>query len=382
MRLSLAVVISAAFSITPIHPAAKAETPAVVHQPEYTVDGNHIKRDGQTLTLHGVNWFGFDGESHVIGGLWLRTLPDMIRQMQSLGIDAVRLPICPASLSEAPVTSVNYYINPQLQGLNARQTLLAVSRSFDTAGISILLDYHTTDCSTISPLWYSANHSEAQWIAELDDATKLLSILPHFIGVDLHNEPFGATWGTGNPATDWNLAAERAGYSVLSVDPRILIVVEGIYENPLCSSNYDHFWGGNLEPERCAPIRLPANKTVLSAHIFGTDISDPFYYKSQNFPDNLPTVWDQQFGSLSPDHALLIGEWGGKMGTDGGNPKDLVIQKAFTSYLSKRGICSGFYWSWGPNSRDTGGLLENDWQMLSPIKVNVLQRYFSDCPSN
>ena len=32
------------------------------------------------------------------------------------------------------------------------------------------------------------------------------------IGFDLHNEPHGsATWGDNNTATDWRLAAERAG---------------------------------------------------------------------------------------------------------------------------------------------------------------------------
>ena len=45
---------------------------------------------------------------------------------------------------------------------------------------------------------------------------------PAVIGADLHNEPHGsATWGDGNPATDWRLAAERAGNAILAANPEL-----------------------------------------------------------------------------------------------------------------------------------------------------------------
>jgi aryl-phospho-beta-D-glucosidase BglC (GH1 family) len=40
------------------------------------------------------------------------------------------------------------------------------------------------------------------------------------IGADLHNEPHGsACWGCGDNATDWRLAAERAGNAIHTVNP-------------------------------------------------------------------------------------------------------------------------------------------------------------------
>ena len=37
------------------------------------------------------------------------------------------------------------------------------------------------------------------------------------VSTDLHNEPHGpATWGDGNTANDWRLAAERAGNAILA----------------------------------------------------------------------------------------------------------------------------------------------------------------------
>src|SRR5580700_10814205 len=51
---------------------------------------------------------------------------------------------------------------------------------------------------------------------------------PYVIGVDLRNEPRGtATWG-GSASTDWHAAAQRGGDAVQTVDPNLLVFVEGI----------------------------------------------------------------------------------------------------------------------------------------------------------
>jgi endoglucanase len=46
-------------------------------------------------------------------------------------------------------------------------------------------------------------------------------------------------------------------------------------------------------------------------------------------------------------------------------------------YLVERRVTSAFYWSWNPNSRDTGGLLQDDWQTVWPDKLALLQRLWS-----
>ena len=73
------------------------------------------------------------------------------------------------------------------------------------------------------------------------------------IGVDLHNEPHGkATWGSGDPATDWRLAAEKAGNAILAANPNLLIIVEGIEQY----KGDWYWWGGNLMGARADPVRL------------------------------------------------------------------------------------------------------------------------------
>ncbi len=68
------------------------------------------------------------------------------------------------------------------------------------------------DCNAQSDLWYTGSYSENQWIADLKTLASRYANVSNFIGLDLKYEPHGmATWGTGNTATDWDLAAARAG---------------------------------------------------------------------------------------------------------------------------------------------------------------------------
>ncbi len=350
----------------------------------YTVSGGKIFKQGAQIKLKGVNWFGFETDTHVVHGLWARGYKEMITQMKNLGFNAVRVPVCPATINGVGVTSIDYSKNQDLVGLNSLQVLDKVLQELNTQGMYILLDHHRPDCLAISELWYTPSYSETQWINDLKTVVTRFANLLNFVGLDLKNEPHGAaTWGSGNAGTDWNKAAERAGQAVLSVNPNILVFVEGIGESGNCSSNLGHFWGENLEPQKCTPIStnaIPGGKLVLSPHIYGPDVAYQSYYSDPNFPGNMPSVWDTQFGYLASSGMTLVpGEWGGKMGTSGGNPQDTTLQKTWISYMKSKGICSSFYWSWNPNSQDTGGILQDDWNTPWSVKVNLLSDYFNTC---
>ena len=226
------------------------------------------------VQLRGVNWFGFETADHIAHGLWARNWKDMIVQMQSIGFNAVRIPVCPATLAGVSVSNYNSTLNPDLVGKNSLQILDMVLNEFDRQGFHILLDHHRLDCNDgIAELWYKAGYSEQDWIDDLVLMADRYKTLPHFLGVDLKNEPHGrATWGAGNVATDWNTAAEKAAAAVLNVAPDILVFVEGIQSNPSCSSSSDHWWGGNIEPVECHPLLIPADRLVLSPHVYGPDV--------------------------------------------------------------------------------------------------------------
>jgi uncharacterized alpha-E superfamily protein len=67
----------------------------------------------------------------------------------------------------------------------------------------------------------------------------------------------------------------------------------------------------------------------------------------------------------------LLGEFGGR---SVGQDKEGQWQRRLVSYLKETGI-SYTYWSWNPNSGDTGGILQDDWQTANQSKLNVLSAY-------
>jgi endoglucanase len=66
-----------------------------------------------------------------------------------------------------------------------------------------------------------------------------------------------------------------------------------------------------------------------------------------------------------------MGEFGGR--SVGQDPEG-QWQRELVAFLKREGI-SYTYWSWNPDSGDTGGLLEDDWQTLNPDKLALLQSY-------
>ena len=344
-----------------------------------SVSGGHVvDAGGHRVQIKGVNWFGFETPDHAPHGLWARKLDDMLDQMHSLGFNAVRLPFCPATIHGASVGTIDTTLNPDLAGLNSLQLFDTVVARLEQRGMYVLLDHHRADCNGISELWYTASYSEAQWIADLQFVADRYKADAHFLGVDLKNEPHGAaTWGSGNAATDWNSAAERAGAAVLAKAPDALVFVEGITQNNYCTaSTAGTWWGGNLGPQRCKPLALPANRLVLSPHVYGPDVAGQDYFNNGSFPGDMPAIWDAHFGALATaGAAVIIGETGGKYGQ--GDPKDKTFQDALVSYLESRGMYDLFYWCWNPNSADTGGILQDDWISVRADKMALLRSYWA-----
>src|SRR6185312_3582744 len=191
---------------------------------------------------------------------------------------------------------------------------------------------------------------------------------PTVVGVDLHNEPHDpATWGDGNSATDWRLAAERAGNAVLGVNPHLLVIVEGIQT----VGGDTYWWGGNLKNAGQFPVQLSVpNQLVYSAHDYPSTVFAQTWFSAPNYPSNLPGVWDQHWGYLVTQGVAPI--WVGEFGTEDVTASDQQWFAAIASYLGSNGISFSF-WSWNPDSGDTGGILQDDWQTVNTNKQQVLQ---------
>jgi endoglucanase len=318
-----------------------------------------------------VNWFGFETQSFAPEGLNVRNYQSMLDQMAQLGFNTLRLPYSNQLFDPASrPASINYTLNPDLRGLQGLGLMDRIIAGATKAGLCVILDQHRPDAYAQSDLWYTAQVPPSRWLSDWVMLAQHYRNDPTVIGADLHNEPHGpATWGDGNPATDWRLAAERAGNAILQATPNWLIIVEGIetYHGD------SYWWGGNLQGAKQYPVRLAQpTKLVYSAHDYGPDIYEQSWFQAPSFPRNLPSVWQKAWGYLQTENLapVYLGEFGGSMV----HPAEAAWQTTLVSYLSQQHV-SYTYWCWNPDSGDTGGILESDWKTVDQAKVDILRAY-------
>src|SRR5258706_7842210 len=343
--------------------------------PLHAVGKKLVDANGNEVTLTGVNWFGFETGTFAPHGLWKRSWQSMLDQMVSSGFNTIRLPYSNElfNAGSAPTEgSIDYGLNPDLKGLKGLSLMDHIVKGATDRGLMVMLDQHRPDSQAQSELWYTSSLSEQKWI---DDWTMLASHFrgnPLVIGGDLHNEPRGqATWGDGNEKTDWRLAAERAGNAVLKANPDWLIVVEGVDK----VGNDSYWWGGNLKGAKDNPVRLSQqDKLVYSAHDYGPGVYRQGWFDAPNFPQNMPDLWKKYWSYLNVDGKapVLLGEFGGK--SIAPTTTEGIWQRTLLSYAKQHNI-SYTYWSWNPDSGDTGGVLKNDWQTIDQAKLDVLKQY-------
>ncbi len=338
----------------------------------HTANGQIVDAAGRTVLLTGVSWFGFETGTFAPHGLWARNYKDMLAQIAEAGFNTVRLPYSNQLFDPASVPNgIDYKLNPDLKGLKGLALMDKIVQAAGKVGLKIILDQHRPNAWAQSELWYTDHLPEARWISDWVMLARHYRGNATIIGADLHNEPHGpATWGDGNPATDWRLAAERAGNAVLAVNPGWLIIVEGIEQY----KNDYYWWGGNLAGAAEHPVQLSVpGKLVYSAHDYGPGVAWQSWFQSPDFPRNLPAIWQKHWAYLQTQHKIpvLMGEFGGKsMGKD----IEGIWQRALVTYLKLNHI-SYTYWAWNPNSGDTGGVLQQDWKTLDRAKMDILSAY-------
>lgn len=323
------------------------------------------------VRIAGVNWFGFETSNYVAHGLWSRGYKDMLDQIKAQGYNTVRLPYSNQlfDAGSAP-NGIDFGKNGDLANLTGLQIMDKIVAYSGQIGLRIILDRHRPDANAQSELWYTSAYSESRWISDWQMLATRYNNNPTVVGADLHNEPHGqACWGCGNTNTDWRLAAERAGNAVLAVNPNWLIFVEGVE-----SYNNDYYWwGGNLEGAGAYPVRLNvANRLVYSAHDYPASVYGQSWFGASNYPNNLPGVWDTHWGYLVKNNIapVWLGEFGTKLQTD----SDIKWFSTLTNYLGTgaNGL-NWTFWSWNPNSGDTGGILNDDWTTINTAKQNYLK---------
>jgi endoglucanase len=391
-----ATVVAAATALVGITLAAGPAAAAGTGTGYLHTNGNKIvDASGATVRITGINWFGMETDNRTFHGLWANapaTWKGQIDRMASLGFNTIRVPYSGDALrAGATATSINTFTNPDLVGLSPLQILDNVINYAGSKGMRIILDRHRPTAAGQTPLWYTSAVSEASVIADWQMLAQRYAGNTTVIGADLFNEPHadgtdpqatGACWGCGVQTRDWRLAAERIGNAILQTNSNWLIFVEGVsclsggnanaWDNiPDPWQNCD-WWGGNLSQAIAQPVRLNvANRLVYSPHEYGISVFDrQSWFNDPAFPNNLPGVWDTFWGNIVKQNVapIMVGEFGSTLA----NPLDVQWLNTLMTYMTANGM-SFTYWSWNPNSGDTGGIALDDWYSINQQKYNILQ---------
>jgi endoglucanase len=360
----------------------------------HTSGNKIVDSTGATVRLTGINWFGMETDNKTFHGLWAnRSWRSMIDQMAELGYNTIRVPYSNDALRPgAQATSINTASNPDLIGLSPLEILDRVIDYAGSKGMRIILDRHRPTAAGQTALWYTSSVPESTMISDWQMLARRYAGNTTVIGADLHNEPHadgtepnstGACWGCGDTARDWRLAAERIGNAILSVQPNWLIFVEGVScpsgGNPNAWDNIPDepcgWWGGNLSKVRDFGVRLNvANRLVYSPHEYAISVFHQTWFDDPSYPANMPGIWDSFWGYIYKENIapLMIGEFGSTLQ----DPKDRTWLTNLLAYMGSGVNGMSFtYWSWNPNSGDTGGILNDDWTTVNQTKQSILQPY-------
>ncbi|HEY0835680.1 MAG TPA: carbohydrate-binding domain-containing protein [Azospirillum sp.] len=360
---------------------SKGIAPGFLH----TEGSQIVDSAGNNVKLTGVNWFGAEGYAFAPQGLWMDSYQNQMNKMQELGFNVIRLPFSDAMLDAGRrPTGIDYSKNPDLVGKTSLEVFDKIVDYAGKIGMKIILDHHRSGdgaSANENGLWYTSQYPESKMIENWKMLAQRYAGKDAVIGADLHNEPHNpATWGDGNRATDWAAGAERIGNAIQSVNKDWLLIVEGIetYQNQW------YWWGGNLLGEKNRQVDFDVdNKLVYSVHDYGPSLHMMDWFKASNFPNNMPAKWDQMWGHFlkNDDTPILVGEFGSKMETtidrawmpklvqymngdwDGNGTIDLKAGDQGASWT---------YWAWSPGSGDTGGIMNNSWQ-VDYTKYNAIK---------
>jgi len=349
-----------------------------------STEGNRIvNAAGETVQIEAVNWFGLETDTHAPHGLWTRNWQEMMDEIKEVGFNAIRLPFSLEAVLDPNATpnGIDFSQNPDLEGLSSLEIIDKIVAYAEEIELGIILDNHRAsagDGPNDNGQWFDGTYSEDDWVDAWVMLAERYGESPAIIGADLVNEPHGATWNA------WATAAERAGNAVLGVTDNWLILVEGVgsYEGD------SYWWGGSLKGVADRPVTLSADdKLVYSPHDYPASVYEqPWFYDGSN----LYEVFRENWGFIHEEGIapILVGEFGSRLETE----IDQTWADAIVAYLGGdydgngtvdpgANAMSFAWWSWNPNSSDTGGILEDDWRTIRQNAVDLIDPLLDDAGS-
>jgi endoglucanase len=319
----------------------------------------------EEVSLRGINWYGAETHNRVVEGLWSHPISFYLDVLAREGFNAMRIPVTEDMILRDGTVVEEHLVSaePRAPGKTPMGVIDIVMSDALERGIAVLLDVHRLSYGASSPLWYvpgSVVYTQENLVSAIDALFVRYKDFPNLLGVDVFNEPHhDATYGSGDPATDWRVFLRDCAAAILADHPDRLLFANGLD------------WGKNFSAYAALPPELPEgvlSRIIVSPHMYGP----PIVYVSRFTREWLYAEWDALFGYLADDRRfhLCVGEWGTRYTTI----EEKTWMDLFAGYLVERNIRNNFYWALNPYSKDVGGLL-GDWEgaVCDPEKTALLR---------
>jgi endoglucanase len=352
-----------------------------------------IESSGNPVRLTGINWFGYETQANGFYNLNDVNWRFALETMTGLGFNLLRLPISAAIVNEwrsGSDPSVKYVSGEVNYDIDCVTSLKLLDLTIDyckTVGMKIMFDMHSIAKGQNEEVWSPVQnlHSAWQWLAARYKGDDTI------VAVDLFNEPHGKPFGNGTGAkwdgssdsNNWRKAAEDAAQKILTENPNLLIMVEGIecypkpgytYASTDKDTYYYNWWGGNLRGVADYPVNLGSsqNKLVYSSHDYGPDLyNQPWFEGGFDKQQLINECWSPNWFYIAEQNIapVLIGEWGGKL-SNANNKKWLEL---LAQFIAEKELHHTF-WCFNPNSGDTGGIMLDDWNTVDDAKYAIVKQ--------
>jgi endoglucanase len=329
-----------------------------------STSGNQIvDSNGNPVRIDSIGWNGTDGAAgSALQGLYAASYQTIMNAIKADGFNTIRIPWSDVDLMSVPASgTINYSLNPGLQGLNTLQIFQQIVAYAGQVGLKIIFDHHTDDGGPngwggqqANGLWFdtgpgsdgtdgsgttgtvTAAKFEQDWVT-LASTFKGNSTV---IGYDLDNEPTSAgniNWGQGGP-TDIQAMYTTVGNAVEAADPGALIIAEGPeeYNAPGAGSGMSANVAapeGDLTGVATDPVTLNTpNKVVYSVHEYPSTISGTAVDSGSAYIQEMNAAWGYlETQNIAP---VWIGEMGGSLdGTAESAGSGLANEQAWASTL-------------------------------------------------
>ena len=342
--------------------------------------------NGERLHIKGVNWFGSEGRSGPPLGLDKHPISWYMSLLKTHKFNAIRFLFNHKTVlndemleppNEAKYGKGAAWEAPELARFKYVDMFLRLAEAAADAGILVMIACHRLNPEAWpgDGKWYDKDVTESRVMDSWSIMAGKLCKQWNVFAVDLQNEPHSSSWGKdGGDSEDWGQAAGRLGNHVLSKCPRWMIFVEGVGYSPgakdMDSGAAGIWWGENLAGAKVAPVRLnDMSKLVYSPHTYGPSVYNQKYFTDNEFPRNMPDIWGPRFAFLvERGFAVCVGEMGGFY-----TGKDRSWQDWAFAFMKEKGI-GFFYFALNPGSKDTGGLLKDDWVTPEADKLAMLSK--------